>query len=194
MRAVEHSLQRHHGATEVLCVAGSGEPSDHPDFPDISVALSHLARNYGKRLVLLSNGDGFSRADVRSQLTCYDRIYVKWDPGVFAGSWRAAEAGAAHRRAELLSSIPDLRVQAMLFRSESGGNISLQAREAWIGSMRQVRPQEIHLTTVDRPPRLSAIQPVDAATMTLWRRASERMLGIPVCIFPARESGEEGAA
>lgn len=193
LRAVSQGLERHGDAIDVVCVAGGGEPSDHPAFPRLSVDLARMAHQRGKELVLLTNGDGCGDPSVKASLGRYDRIYAKWDPGVFAGAWRSADAQAVHGRFAVLAAIPGLRIQSMLFRSRGGpGNCSPVARQAWLAAMAQLRPREIHLTTVDRSPRLSTVLAVDALDLVVWRRVARRLLDVPVRVFPAR-AGADGA-
>jgi len=194
LRAVSHGLHTHAATTDVICVAGGGEPSDHPDFAALSIGLGQLARQLGKSLILLTNGDGCTSADNLRSLENYTRIYAKWDPGVSAGAWQESPstvpaqtvATRVATRLAAVQAISQVCIQAMLFWTQHGtGNGSPTARAAWLEVMRQLQPREIHLTTVDRDPRLIAVQAVPEAELLCWQRAVAQVTMAPCRIFPA---------
>lgn len=201
LRAVRHGLHTHATTTDVICVAGGGEPSDHPDFATLSIELGQLARQFGKSLILLTNGDGCTTAENLRSLENYTKIYAKWDPGVSAGAWQESpptwsahpEATRVAARLAAVQAIPQVCIQAMLFWTQHGtGNGSLPARAAWLEAMRQLQPREIHLTTVDRDPRLPAVQAVPEAELLRWQWAVAQVTTAACRIFPTSSHPASG--
>lgn len=190
VRAVHQGLQRHAGHIDTLCIAGGGEPTDHPAFDRLTIELSRMAHRVGVPIVLLTNGDGLRRTAIRTTIDRFDRIFVKWDPGVIGGSWPARSEQDAHERRLALHDIPGIRIQAMLYHDARGGNALAVHRQAWLEDMRVIAPAEIHLTTIERIPRSPQLRPVDAMQLAMWRRSSKRALGCQVSIFPARLQSE----
>ena len=52
-------LQQSEESPQVITVAGGGEPTDHPQFAELSYACREQADIYGAELRLLTNGDGW---------------------------------------------------------------------------------------------------------------------------------------
>jgi wyosine [tRNA(Phe)-imidazoG37] synthetase (radical SAM superfamily) len=190
LRAVAHGIEHHAHAIDVVCIAGGGEPSDHPEFAMLSREISRIASAYRIRCILLSNADGLNTTGALASLAGYDRVYIKWDPGTAHGGWRSSQKHKADDRRHLLKSITPLRIQSLLFAGRAGstasGNANAKDRVAWLAAMRELNPVEIHLTTVDRDPRLPSVQAITAAELEHWRDETIATLSIPVSIFPAR--------
>ena len=172
-----------HDDFDVVTVAGAGEPSWHPRFRSLMAYIRDAASAIGKRTIVLSSGDGpgFARGPIDGVAT-----YVKWDPGACLGAWcRGREQRDRLRRFQNWS---ELRIQAMLFHDRKGGNIGPLARAEWMLAMEALRPQEIHLTTVDRSSTPAGIRAVPAALMQGWCDEISRRLSVEVSCFPCRDS------
>ncbi len=169
------------GSVDVVTLAGGGEPTEHPDFaryvPWLATTLAAWAGSQRPRLILLSNGDGLDDPAVVAALKHIDASYFKWDPGAEQGCWAPLGRRRLSDRRRVLAGLPQLRIQALLFARRDGrpGNAEAAAQQAWLADMRTLRPCEIQITTVDRPPCDSALIPVDAATLAAWRRAAAQL-------------------
>jgi wyosine [tRNA(Phe)-imidazoG37] synthetase (radical SAM superfamily) len=166
-------------APQVITVAGGGEPTDHPDFAAISAGCRQQADACGARLLLLSNGDGLDRSDNRQALVNYDDIHLKWDPGPRAGSWRPGRLDRAQRLA-CFQAVRPLHLQVMVYQDPRGGNSTDLALERFFTDMRELKPDRIHLGTIDRDPRLPDKR---ALTETEMASVTERIqveTGVPV--------------
>lgn len=178
------TLQHHlaaRPACDTLCIAGNGEPTDHPDFAAIAAQVGYLGRRYGLRSVLLTNGDGLARAAPRSAAASLDETWVKVDPGPPQGAWRA---GLADRHA-LLAALGPLRVQALVYAGPgpSAGTASEAAREAWLAQLASLPVVALDLTTISRRPAQRGLRPVRRTLLAQWHAAAERRLGCTVRSF-----------
>jgi wyosine [tRNA(Phe)-imidazoG37] synthetase (radical SAM superfamily) len=156
---------------DVVTVAGAGEPMDHPDCAALAKALRQRVADRGVELILLTNGDGIDEPERQAAVACFDRVYIKWDPGAPAGCWRPMAPGEREARLHALSHMPDLRIQAMLFRrGAAGGNGDPGRRQRFVEDMQRLAPIEVHLGITDRPTPGGRVGPVDRALLDEWGR------------------------
>lgn len=189
--ALARSLALRQGErVDAVTVAGNGEPLDHPDFDRIASAAIDTARAWSAKAVLLTNGDGLARW--RHAVAGFDLVYLKWDPGPAHGAWRAMSSMEADRRRRLLRGLPGLRIQAMLVGIVGRDrDDDRPAMDSWISDLRDLRPSEVHLTTLERPAPSPRFRPAAPERLAAWREAAQRALGVPVLAFPA--TGVDGA-
>lgn len=178
--AVERSSARG-SRVDAVTVAGSGEPLEHPDFDRVAAAAVAAARRLSARAVLLTNGDRLDRW--RDAVAGFDLAYVKWDPGPRAGAWRPLAPAEVRRRRQALRGQPGLRIQSLLCGAAVDADPATLS--AWLEDLRDLRPVEVHLTTLERPAPDPRLRPAPAARLEAWRSAAARVLGVPVRSFPA---------
>jgi len=177
---------------EVITVAGSGEPTTHPDFAAIAAGVVARARARGLGTILLSNGDGLGDPAALWACARFDAVYLKWDPGPKQGSWSADHRWREDRRA-LLGRMPELRIQALLYQGPgtSVGNSGAAVRERWLADLAELDLAELQLTTIDRRPGRDGLRPVQALQLRRWAESARERLGVPVRAFPGRREAEE---
>ena len=176
--AAEQALKVHAGKLDCICICGSGEPTDHPDFARITEHIGAHAADYGLPSILLTNGDGLHDADKMRAAISVDECYIKYDPGPRKGAWSAP----SHRE-RILMDIPELMIQAMVFAGPGEhGNNSAESREAWIAQLEELDPVVIHLMTIERAPRDDRLHPVSRQELNQWRRAC-RLHGLHALVF-----------
>ena len=168
-------------ACDAICIAGNGEPTDHPDFAAIAAEVASQARLYALRSILLTNGDGLALSAKRATAAVLDEVWVKIDPGPPLGAWRR---DPGDRRA-LLDSLGPLRVQALVYAGpgSSAGTAGTATRTAWLDLLAALDVVEVHLTTISRPPARRDLRPVTPAVLLDWRHAAEDRLGCAVRCF-----------
>ncbi|MHC5067154.1 MAG: hypothetical protein ACYTF0_01065 [Planctomycetota bacterium] len=182
LTALDDALVEHRNDLDVICICGSGEPSDHPAFANLVTAITARAHAARLRCVILTNGDGLlDDQGARTACASADACYVKWDPGPGDGAWRRCP----HDRSAELATIDNLRIQSLLYLGpgSSLGNCDERSRSAWLAAMSVLRPHEIQLTTIERQPRTDGLRPVDAATLEAWRVAAHG-LGLHATAYP----------
>ena len=130
-----------HCEADTLCICGSGEPSDHPEFGCIVEAVAQRAQQYNLRSVLLSNGDGCQRTDVLAAVAHLDAYYIKYDPGPQQGAWRAF---GDFDRVAYVASLPNVGIQTLVYQ----GNDDAQQREQWLADMQTIGAQFLPYLTL----------------------------------------------
>ena len=154
--ALDRALQ-HDPDVESITVAGNGEPTLHPGFAPIAEGIFRVRerRAPGARLALLSNGSTLNRLDVVYSLEHFDERYMKLDAGD-ATTFRLMN-GPPMPLGRLISDLRAtgrLTLQSMFVRDSERvvDNTTPKALDAWIDAVERVRPQGVHVYTLDRVP------------------------------------------
>jgi wyosine [tRNA(Phe)-imidazoG37] synthetase (radical SAM superfamily) len=184
--ALEDALQRHQDV-DAITVAGNGEPTLHPAFAPIAEGLSRVRarRAPHARLALLSNGSTLNRLDVVYGLRHFDERYMKLDAGD-ATTFRLMN-GPPMPLGRLLAdlrSVGNLTLQSMFVRDAESivDNTTPKALAAWLDAVSRVRPQGVHVYTLDRAPARRSLQKVPAPVLyDIADRVAA--LGIPARVF-----------
>ena len=186
IEAVDRALA---GAADVdhITVAGNGEPTMHPAFAPIAEGLFEVrARRVPKaKLALLSNGSTLNRLDVVYSLARFDERFMKLDAGD-ATTFRLINAPSVPlgRLIANLRSVGHLTLQSMFVRDGDHivDNTTPRAVEAWLGAVDQIRPEAVHLFSLQRSPARKSLLPVPGVVLQqIASRVSS--LGIPAHVF-----------
>lgn len=163
---------------DACCIAGNGEPTDHPGFAAIAGGVAAACAARGVRTVLLTNGDGLIADPAKDAATdLLDEVWIKYDPGPADGSWRQGPRG---RRARLAARA-ELRIQALLFATARGpGNAGARALERWSRTLAELRPAAVALTTVARRPAGAGCVPLARDRLRTIARDLAAEIRVPV--------------
>lgn len=170
-----------------ITLAGNGEPTLHPRFPEIVERLRDVrsALASGSRLAILSNSSTVNRPEVAAALVRVDECYMKLDGGDTATLRRL---NAAHMRiediVEPLSQLGGVVLQSMFVRDTSGriDNTVEEALGPWLAAVERIRPLAVHVYSIDRDPAWTAVERIPRRT--LERIASRvEQLGIAALVF-----------
>lgn len=170
-----------------LTLAGHGEPTLHPEFEEIVKRLTGVRDRIAPRMpiAIFSNSTTAASPDIRRGLSGVDERYMKLDAGdqiTFAD----VNGGGRHLSDILdgLRSLPSIIIQAMFVRDserrvDNSGGVAV---EHWLRALETLRPQCVHVYTIDRPPALDTLSPV---TPRRLREIAEqvRAIGIPAHVF-----------
>jgi wyosine [tRNA(Phe)-imidazoG37] synthetase (radical SAM superfamily) len=168
MRAVAAALDdldRNGTAVDRITLAGHGEPTLHPDFPVIVEGLRDLrsARVPGTAVAVLSNSTTASNPRIQAALARLDERYMKLDAGD-QDTLRHVNACAVSIESLVASlrALPNVVIQTMFVSDETGrvGNTSERAVAAWLGALLTIRPEGVHIYTLDRTPAWPGFRPV----------------------------------
>jgi wyosine [tRNA(Phe)-imidazoG37] synthetase (radical SAM superfamily) len=180
MRELETKLQTMHAAGEALDVitfAGNGEPTLHPDFPHVIERTLQLRDQYYPevKVSVLSNATQIGKEAVRSALLRVDNNILKID-GAFDETVHLIDQPAdshytVRRVIEWMKTFRgQLIVQTMFVRGEHNGqrvdNTTPQEVAAWCDLMREVRPHQIMVYSLDRPTPEPLLTKVSKEEMT----------------------------
>ena len=180
MHELETKLQTMHAAGEALDVitfAGNGEPTLHPDFPRVIERTLQLRDQYYPevKVSVLSNATQIGKEAVRSALLRVDNNILKID-GAFDETVRLIDQPAdshysVRQVIEWMKTFQgQLIVQTMFVRGEHNGhrvdNTTPQEVAAWCDLMREVRPHQIMVYSLDRPTPEPLLTKVSKEEMT----------------------------
>ncbi len=163
---------------DVICIAGSGEPTDHPQFADFMSWLKPQCDQHAIKTVILTNGDGLREDTSRKGLELADLVYVKWDPNLADGSWSLEKERTLSERINYTQSFKNLRIQTLLFigPNGTGGNCGERAQDRWLTDMAALKPVEIQLTTVERDTPTDKTCAVECELLEEWQQAAQNLL------------------
>lgn len=164
-KAVEKALQKPR-SMDYLTFSGNGEPTIHPDFPEIVLGVRQLLDNCrpNARLALLSNSSTIQHSDIREAIRIIDAPMMKLD----AGDQRTFQAINQPVGGLLLENIimglrkiPHLMIQSVLVDGEIS-NVRGKAYDAWKNVLLDLHPATIHIYSTERPTMrgdVSRVQP-----------------------------------
>lgn len=175
------------GEIDHLTVAGNGEPTMHPAFSVIAEGLAALRARLAPRakLALLSNGSTLNRLDVKYGLAHFDERHMKLDAGD-ASTFRLINAPSVPlgRLISDLRGVAHLTLQSMFVRDADRivDNTTPRAVEAWLGAVDRIRPEAVHLYTLQRRPARKSLVPVPEVVLQ-GIAARVKSLGVPARVF-----------
>jgi wyosine [tRNA(Phe)-imidazoG37] synthetase (radical SAM superfamily) len=189
-RALKHALQTFQETPLYITFSGNGEPSMHPDFPDIVDRVNRIrtAEAPSVKTAILSNSSTAHIREVRDAILRLDVPIMKLDAGdpeTFRKVNRPAEGVDFERLASALATMPNITIQTCLL-SGSISNSDDPQIDAWIEQISRIRPKEVQVYTVDRPPADSGLVPVSQDRMTAIVDRANRESGVPVVLYGPR--------
>jgi wyosine [tRNA(Phe)-imidazoG37] synthetase (radical SAM superfamily) len=170
-----------------LTLAGSGEPTLHPQFANIVDRLSALRDEEcpTARVAVLSNGGTLDRPAVLDALARVDEAYLKLD---------AADDALLKRlngsRAELrvlldgMRKLPRVTIQSLFTRDADGrlDNTTPAALQQWIEALLLIAPAAVHVYTLDRSPAWASLEKVPKEELRAIADLA-RAVGIDAMVF-----------
>jgi wyosine [tRNA(Phe)-imidazoG37] synthetase (radical SAM superfamily) len=152
--AVEKALKKPR-SMDFLTFSGNGEPTIHPDFPEIVKGVRRLLDQYrpDAKLALLSNSTMVSSPVIQEVLRLIDAPMMKLDAGdeaTFQAINRPVEGLHLEGIIEGLRQIPHLMIQSVLVDGEVS-NVRGDAYQAWKATLVDLQPQTIHIYSTERP-------------------------------------------
>jgi wyosine [tRNA(Phe)-imidazoG37] synthetase (radical SAM superfamily) len=154
------------GATpDWITIAGNGEPTLHPEFPQAIDEILKLRDLFFEKVPvgILTNSSTCFAPKTREALLKLDARFMKLDAGQIT---KFSEINRPHRIAqwgqmiEGLKSLPDIILQSM-FVTGPNDNSTDRDVEEWIECVAAIRPLSVQVYTVDRQPFVEGIRPVE---------------------------------
>ena len=157
--ALEAKLSRlSEGGVEVdsITFSGNGEPTVNPDFAAIVDATVHLRNLYypSAKISVLSNATMLERKDIFEALRKVDNPILKIDASsdeLIAMINRPQGVYSLDRVIDRLARFEgDFILQTMFLHSDDFDSHTEEALEGWRNIVRQLRPREVMVYTIDR--------------------------------------------
>lgn len=174
-------------AVDSITLAGNGEPTLHPAFARIVDGLVEARdrRAPNVRLSILSNASTLNRLDVVHGLMRLDERYMKLDAGDATTLLRMNACPVSLGRLIMdLRELGAITLQSMFVRDTAGeiDNTTPEAVSAWVDAVREIKPDAVHVYSLDRTPARRTLTKVDAPALdAIAARVSA--LGIATRVF-----------
>ena len=135
--------------------SGNGEPTLHPQWPEIVEAVRLLRDRYRPTvgLTLLSNSSTVTRPAVRATLTRLEMPIMKLDAGdeaTLTAINRPAKGICLEAIVEALAQIPSLTIQSLMVQGAMT-NSAGPAFENWVSALARLKPVQVQIYSTDRP-------------------------------------------
>ncbi len=192
-REVEAAVSRALGSLleppAYLTFSGNGEPTLHPDFPEMVDRLVALRNRLGggMRTAVLSNSALVTEPDIRGALARLDVRIMKLDCGteeVFRRYNRPAPrlslAGITEGLRSLAAASP-VTVQS-LFAAGADGNMASENASAWVERLIRIKPAVVQLYSLARGHPASDLRPASKSELETLADVV-RAAGINVTVF-----------
>lgn len=160
---------------DVLTFAGNGEPTAHPDFPDIIDDTLRLRDKYfpKAKVSVLSNATFCMRPSVREALKRVDNNILKLDT-VSPEYIRAVDRPAGRYNVEEVIAAMKafnghVTVQTLFMKGEHNGRSVDNTGDAyvlpWLEAVKSIRPQLVMVYTIDRTTPASGLEKASTAEL-----------------------------
>ncbi len=152
--AVEKALKKPR-SLDFLTFSGNGEPCIHPDFPAIVRSVKEIATRLrpNAKLALLSNSSRVMVPEILSAICLFDAPMMKLDAGdedTFFAINQPVENIRFEDIVGGLKEIPNLIIQSILIDG-AYSNVRGAAFNSWVDVLREIKPQEVHIYSSERP-------------------------------------------
>ncbi len=182
------SFHKTHG-TQVDCItiAGNGEPTLYPDFPELAEGLMRLKKAfYPKAKVgILSDSSQAHRKEIHEALEMLDERYMKLDAGHAALHAKINKPRGDFdfaRMVDALRSLNKIVIQA-LFMQGSWDNTQQEDIDHWVEAVGFIQPQEVQIYTIDRKPADPGLKKVSGERLQEIAETCQSMTGIKTLVY-----------
>ena len=158
-RALEEKMSK--AASEGVSVdsvtfSGNGEPTMHPKFPEVIDVTLRLRDKYfpDAKVSVLSNATMIGRDAVAAALMRVDNPILKIDASSDELVRKINKPVGSYSLAEIVDNLRKFEgrfiLQTMFLRSPEFDSASPEALEAWMDIVRELKPREVMVYTIDR--------------------------------------------
>ncbi len=175
---------------DVFTFSGNGEPTLHPNFPEIVECTLELRDRHrpGTPLALLTNSSLLADNEVREAVARLDLAICKLDAGtedVFRAINRPAPGLDLEGVIQALRNMNGVVLQTLLVGGEPG-NVSAGAIDAYLDRVREIGPREVQVYSTDRPVVSRRLVRVPPDELERIAHAAEERTGVRFRAFSAR--------
>ena len=145
-------------------MAGNGEPTMHPNFPEIVCQIRKIVDKFypDAKFVLLTNGIHLDNLEIQKCLPLIDSLNVKLDAADEI-TYKKINGPIKGTFADLIRIIKQLKkfnLQAM-FLDGVVSNVSPEHIEKWVQLVCELKPQQVQIYTIERSTPSDKIMPVN---------------------------------
>jgi wyosine [tRNA(Phe)-imidazoG37] synthetase (radical SAM superfamily) len=172
---------------DYITFSGNGEPTLHPDFPEMVAAARDIRDELcpGAKLAVLSNSTTVDRPEVRAALAELDEAIMKLDAGtpeLFAAVNVPAWAVTFEAVLEGLAALGEFKIQSCFVAGHTG-NADDAAVADYVRAVAAVKPVAVQIYTTDRPVARSGVQMVPRERLAAIAQRVCEEAGVPADIY-----------
>ncbi len=170
-----HSLKEEGTPIDTITFSGNGEPTLHPDFPEIiDFTLQLRDKLYpSAKVSVLTNASRIGRAEIREALMKTDNPILKIDSPIESLMRRIDRPNEAYSLSETIENMKLFKggfiLQTMFLKGEVDGMIidctDPGHCKAWRELVRELNPREVMMYTIDRETPAKGLQKVSREQM-----------------------------
>jgi wyosine [tRNA(Phe)-imidazoG37] synthetase (radical SAM superfamily) len=183
-QAVADALHAHPGLSAIT-FAGHGEPTLHPQFPEVVQAVREVrdAAQPQAQVGVLSSASLILRPRPRAGIDLCDLRMMKLDAGdeeTFQAIDRPAPNVRLAPLLDELARMPGIIIQTCLVDGPVAQNVRGEPWEALVQAIGRIAPTSVHLYPVDRPTPESWVEKVPHALVMAKAAELQDRTGVPV--------------
>lgn len=139
-----------------ITFSGNGEPTMNPDFPQIVEATVKLRNKYfpNAKVSVLSNAVLVARKEIAEALKKVDNPILKIDASSDELIGKLNKPVGSYSLAKIVEALKEFDgnfiLQTMFLRAHDFDTTTPEALDAWMNIVRELRPREIMVYTIDR--------------------------------------------
>ena len=139
-----------------ITFSGNGEPTMNPDFPEIIDAVLRLRDEFfpEAKISVLSNATLIGRPEVAAALKKIDNPILKIDASDDSLVAMINRPAGTYRLAEVIESLRQFDgnfiLQTIFLKSKDFDTVSAESLAAWIEIVRDLKPRQVMVYTIDR--------------------------------------------
>lgn len=161
-------------AVDSITFSGNGEPTMNPDFPQIVEATIRLRNRYfpNAKVSVLSNAVLVGRKEIAEALMKVDNPILKIDASSDELIRQINKPVGSYHLAEIVEALKKFNgnfvLQTMFLRSNDFDTAEPEALKSWMNIVRELRPREIMVYTIDRETPDKSLGKYSIAEMTAF--------------------------
>lgn len=154
-----------------ITFSGDGEPTLNPHFPEmIDITLELRDKYFPDSVVsVLSNATLISRPGVREALMRVDNPILKLDAGIDSLALKMNQPSGHYSVRETVEAMKSFNgnfvLQTMFLKGPGINSLAADNLEAWRNIVRELRPREVMMYTLDRPAPAEGLEKVPVQSM-----------------------------
>lgn len=179
LKALETALKEIVPAPDYLTFSGNGEPTLHPNFPELVDGLIHLRNLYAPqaKTAVLSNSTTAPRYSIMKAIKKLDVRIMKLDCGndrCLRKYNHSAKGIGLEDIVSALKNIKDVTIQS-LFSGGEAGNYTDSNIKDWLTQIHNIQPLMVQLYTLDRGYPSDKIFPVSKENLAEIKHKLEQL-------------------
>lgn len=140
---------------ETITFSGNGEPTLHPDFPEIVLGVKELRDQHrpSVKLALLSNASKMNDPTIVKTMELIDMPILKLDAGDDLTFIKINKPIGSVRFPEILKGLKRIKpviIQSVLFDGKVSNAYGI-AYESWVSAVSAIHPDKVQIYSTERP-------------------------------------------